>query len=239
MVKIAVCDDSDFMRSETRKYILKYSFQNEFEYSLDEYDTGEKLIASGKSYDLIFMDYQFEGVGADGITIAKALRENGVDATIIFLSSYPAVVFQSFEVGTFRFLVKPIEEHKFFDAIDSFISNMGEKEEVLTIRADGMTHFIKVSAISYVEGYGKHCIIHFVDKQEEVECHETLAAVEEKLNPKYFYRCYKSYVVNLRHVVSYNHTDVVLDNGDIILISRTKYKEFLDKYSEFMVAQRR
>lgn len=226
------------MRSETKKYILQYSFQREFEYSLDEYNTGEQLIASNISYDLIFMDYQFEGVGADGITIAKALREKGVDTTIIFLSSYPGVVFQSFEVGTFRFLIKPIEEDKFFDAIDSFVSNMEEKEEVLTIRVDGMTHFIKMNSIFYVEGYGKYCIIHLADK-EEVECHETLAAVEERLNTKYFYRCYKSYVVNLKHVVSYNHTDVLLDNGDSILISRTKYKEFMDKYSDFMVTRRR
>lgn len=238
MVKIVVCDDSDFMRSETKKYILKYSFQREFEYSIDEYDTGEKLIASDISYDLIFMDYQFEGSGADGITIAKLLREKGVDATIIFLSSYPGVVFQSFEVGTFRFLVKPIEEDKFNDAIDAFVSNLEEKEEVLTVRVDGMTHFIKAQSISYVEGYGKYCIIHLVDK-EEMECHETLATVEERLNPKYFYRCYRSYVVNLKHVVSYNHTDVLLDNGDSILISRTKYKDFLDKYSDFMVVQRR
>lgn len=238
MIKIAVCDDSEFMRSETKNYLLKYSFQKNFEYSLDEYDTGEKLIASEKCYDLIFMDYQFEGLGEDGITIAKALRDNGVDATIIFLSSYPSVVFQSFEVGTFRFLIKPIEEEKFNNALDSFISNMGEKEEILTIRKDGMTHFIKTQSISYVEGCGKHCIIHFADKGDEMKCYETLAAVEIRLNPKSFYRCYKSYVVNLKHVVSYNHTNVMLDNGDSILISRIKYKKFMDKYSDFVIAQR-
>ena len=103
MVKIAVCDDSDFMRSETKKYILKYSFQREFEYSIDEYDTGEKLIASDISYDLIFMDYQFEGSGADGITIAKLLREKGVDATIIFLSSFRELCFNPSRLELFVF----------------------------------------------------------------------------------------------------------------------------------------
>ena len=41
MVRIAVCDDSEFMRSETKKRILNYSIKRDFEYSLKEYDAGE------------------------------------------------------------------------------------------------------------------------------------------------------------------------------------------------------
>lgn len=237
MIKIAICDDSDYMREETKKYILKYSFKREFDYSLDEYETGKKLLSSKKEYDLIFMDYQFEGTGLDGITIAKELRIRGIDATIIFLSSYPSVVFQSFEVGTFRFLVKPIEEEKFNAALDSFLLSMSE-EKVLAVRVGGMNHFFKENTISYIEGYGKHCIIHFADKSEEFECHETLASVEERLSSKYFYRCYKSFIVNLKYVSSYSHTDVVLNNGESILISRTKYKEFTEIYSDYLTGQR-
>ncbi len=161
-----------------------------------------------------------------------------MDATIIFfLSSYPGVVFQSFEVGTFRFLVKPIEEDKFNDAIDAFVSNLEEKEEVLTVRVDGMTHFIKAQSISYVEDMGS--IVSFIWLTRRKWSVTKRLQQWKNDNPKYFYRCYRSYVVNLKHVVSYNHTDVLLDNGDSILISRTKYKDFLDKYSDFMVVQRR
>ncbi len=237
MIKIAICDDSDYMRAETKKYILKYSFKREFDYSIDEYETGQKLLASREAYALIFMDYQFEGAGSDGITIAKELRMRGIDATIIFLSSYPSVVFQSFEVGTFRFLVKPIEEEKFNAALDSFLLSTSQ-EKVLTVRVSGMNHFIKESTISYIEGSGKHCIIHFADKSEEFECHETLASVEGRLSSKYFYRCYKSFIVNMKYVASYNHTDVILNNGECILISRTKYKEFTEIYSDYLTGQR-
>ena len=41
MIKIAVCDDSEFMRSETKNYLLKYSFQKNFEY--DEESCWKKL----------------------------------------------------------------------------------------------------------------------------------------------------------------------------------------------------
>lgn len=233
VIRIAICDDSSYMREETRKYILKYSFKHDFEYSLDEYDTGEKLIISDKIYDLIFMDYRFEKTKLDGVSIAKELRKKGMDATIIFLSSYPSVVFQTFEVGTFRFLVKPIEEDKFNDAINSFLMNM-EEEHVLLVRINGMNHFIKENSISYVEGYGKYCIIHFIDKRENLECHETLASVESRLPFNHFFRCHKSFLVNLKYVDSYNRTNLILENGETILVSRNQYKEFTEAYSDYL-----
>lgn len=236
VIRIAICDDSAYIREETKKYILKYSFKNDFEYSLDEYESGEELLESDKIYDLIFMDYQFEKTKLDGISIAKELRRKKIEATIIFLSSYPAVVFQTFEVGTFRFLVKPIEEDKFNDAINSFLSTL-EKEEILTVRADGMNHFIKENSISYVEGYGKYCIIHFMDNRKSLECHETLASVESRLPPLHFYRCHKSFLVNLKYVASYNRTDLILENGETVLISRNQYKEFTEAYSDYLAGR--
>ncbi|MBO4616627.1 MAG: response regulator transcription factor [Lachnospiraceae bacterium] len=233
MIRIAVCDDSEYMRKETCRNILEYSFERDFEYSIDEYSTGERLLSSQKEYDLIFMDYQFEGLGADGITIAKKIREKNKAVTIMFLSSYPNVVFQSFEVGTFRFLVKPIEKDKFRASIDSFLNAM-EEDDVLAVKIDGTKHFIKQKTILYIEGFGKYCIIHFDNPQNDLECHETMGAVEERLSRRYFFRCYKSFVVNLGHVSSFNHSEVIMDNGDNLLISRAKYREFMSVYSDFI-----
>ena len=93
MIRIAVCDDSKFMCTEIKNKVLDYSVKRDFEYSLKEYDAGEKLIASGEKYDLIFMDYEFENKGANGIDIAKQIREYDKNSTIVFASSYPSIVF--------------------------------------------------------------------------------------------------------------------------------------------------
>ena len=237
MIKIAICDDSDYMREEIKKHITAYSFKREFSYTLDEFETGEKLLESNEEYDLVFMDYKFEGSGLDGISTAKQLRERQADITIIFLSSYPGAVFQSFEVGAFRFLLKPVDEEKFNAALEAFLLST-EEEKVLLVRVKGMNHFIKESKISYIEGIGKNCIINFLDKSKKFECHETLSSMEQRLKSKSFYRCYKSYIVNMKHVNAYNRTDVVLKNGDSILMSRNKYKEFTEKYSDYLTRQR-
>lgn len=52
MVKIAVCDDDRYARKDIKDHLLEYSMSNEFEYTVDEYDSGEGLLMSGKSMTL-------------------------------------------------------------------------------------------------------------------------------------------------------------------------------------------
>lgn len=234
MLKIAVCDDSKLMRDEIKHRILQYSIKKDLDYSIEEYAAGEKLIESGIKYDLIFMDYEFEDNGANGLDISRKLREFDKNSTIVFVSSYPSIVFDTFEVGTFRFLTKPIDEDKFFEVLDSFLQRM-ESDGILKIRVDGENYFFKESDIVYVEGIGKNSILHFCDDRDVVECRETLGAIEERLSKAKFFRCYKSFLINLAYIDSYNHSEVTMATGDKLMISRLKYKEFNGIYSDYLV----
>ena len=102
-----------------------------------------------------------------------------------------------------------------------------------------MNHFIKGKKIAFVEGEGKYCIIHFVDKRDSLESHETLSDVERRLSKKSFFRCHKSYLVNMRYISSYSHTDVILENGEVIYISKLKYKPFCKAYAQYLLEQKR
>lgn len=240
MLSIAICDDSSFMRAQTKKMLVNYSFKNNLDLQIHEYDSGEILLKDaekGKSdYDLIFMDYEFEGKGRDGITIISELRKLKDDTRVIFLSSYSQVVFESFEVETFRFLVKPLDEGKLFKAMDDFQESM-KNDAVLAVKIEGESFFYKESNITYVEGFGKNCIIHFDKDKKAVVCGETLAEIESRLS-EVFYRCQKSYLVNLGHVESYNHSDIVLSTNESIQISRAKYKEFGSALTNYITSKR-
>lgn len=241
MLRIAVCDDSSFMRVMTKKGLINYSFQRNIDVQIEEYESGELLLQAERSgekeHDLIFIDYEFEEKGENGITIISELRKFRKNTKVIFLSSYPQVVFQSFEVEAFRFLVKPLEESKLFKAMDDFMDSISQ-EWVLTVRIDGENFFYQEDVILYVEGYGKNCILHFEDEKKSVVVNETLRAVEERLSKENFFRCHKSFLVHMGHVESYNHTDITLDNGEVILISRSKYKDFGTALSEYIVGKR-
>ena len=234
MIKIAICDDSAVMRDEIEKRILEFSLKKDLDYKVTKFDSGEKLVKSGEKYDLIFMDYEFEDNGDNGLETSKRIRKYDKNSTIVFVTSYPNVVFDTFQVGTFRFLTKPIDDKKFSEVLSAFLKTM-ESDKVLKVRLDGENHFFPESVISYVESMGKNCIIHFNDGREDLECHETLGAIEERLSSGSFYRCYKSFLINLSQVSSYNRAEVTMSTGEKLQISRLKYKEFKDIYADYIV----
>ncbi|MCF0130186.1 MAG: response regulator transcription factor [Pseudobutyrivibrio sp.] len=241
MLRIAVCDDSSYMRELTKNQLVNYSVQNDIELKIDEYEAGELLIVdeqeNGIEHNLIIIDYEFEEKGKNGIEIISALRTFNKTAKVIFLSSYPQVVFQSFEVEAFRFLVKPLDEQKLFKALDDYLNSI-ESNPVLSIRVDGEQFFYREDIITYIEGCGKRSILHFADNREPVMNNETLSAIEERVSDNAFFRCHKSFLVNMEHIESYTHTDVMLDSNEAILISRGKYKEFGIAYAGYISNKR-
>lgn len=238
MFRIAVCDDYREIRAEVKELLLKYSIKKDLDYYVDDYENGEALLAANKEFDLIIMDYQFQKGQDNGIDIAKRIRRDNKEVAIVFLSSFPDIVFESFEVDAYRFLVKPIDESRFFRTLDDLIRDL-ESDDILLVKVDGMNHFIKGKKISFVEGDGKYCIIHFIDKSVSLESRETLSGVEKRLSEKTFFRCHKSYLVNMKYIASYNHTDVILENGEVLYISKLKYKSFCMAYAKYLLEHKR
>jgi DNA-binding LytR/AlgR family response regulator len=233
MLRIAVCDDMEVMRREVVRALKEYFMSRAMEFTYYEFANGPELLHSDKEFDLIFMDYQLEeNTGRNGIAVAHRLREKSIDVPIIFLSSFPNVVFASFEVNAFRFLVKPINPVKFKKAMDDFLKTL-ENEEVIILRIEGVNQIINAREIIFLEGDGKYCIINVDTKQKEIHCHDTLSAIEEKLPQAGFFRSHRSFVVNMKYVSSYDNNEITLTNGATIYISRKKYSSFHKAYIEY------
>ena len=233
MVQIAICDDEAPMRKYIRNCLGEYSVRRDVDIECIEYNSGDALFNDKTRHNIILLDYQLDSTGEqNGLTVAKRLRKSGVDTPIIFLTNHPKMVFSSFEVNTFRFLVKPLEISKLFKALDDYLKSI-EIDTTLTITQNREAFFLSTKQITFVEGDGKYCIIHLNSKPEEMECHETLAQVEERLPRQYFFRCHRSIVVNLRYISSYTNDGVTLRNKKWIPISRSKNDSFKDAYIEY------
>ena len=234
MLRIAICDDSEYVRKETNRELFNYCMDRDIDYTVKEFENGESFLKEINNYDLVLLDYQFENKGKDGMSIAREIRKINSDIIIIFLSSYTNIVYDTFEVDAFRFLVKPIDKEKFYAAMDDCFKTL-QNDNTLIVKVEGTSHYIKENQISYAEGNGKKSIIHFINKEEVLECNETLSSIMERLSERLFYRCHKSFLVNMKYVESFNHTDLMLQNKKSIMISRQKYKSFCEAYSEFLV----
>ncbi len=86
----------------------------------------------------------------------------------------------------------------------------------------------------YIEGNGKNSIIHVCNK-EIIDSNETLSSLENRLKgQKKFFRCHKSYIVNLKYVKSFDHKRIYLTvNNNSVLLSRYKYDDLVDSYIDY------
>ena len=58
--------------------------------------------------------------------------------------------------------------------------------------------------------------------------------LENSLREKGFFRCHKSYLVNLKHVDSYGRQELLLDNGERLGIAKRRQEEFGREILQFM-----
>lgn len=236
MIRIAICDDEIQTCKEVHQCLLKYFLTKDLKYSIKEFISGEDLLSDSLEFDLIFLDYYFEGNRQNGMETARKIRERTVESKIVFLTSCERVVYEAFEVNAYRFLVKPIIESQLFRVLDAYISGM-EKDGTLMVKVDGEIYYIKYSKIAYIEGDGKNCIINFIDGSTPLRCKETLASIEKRLESKSFFRSHKSFLVHFKYVKSFNKANICIQNEDIVMISRYKYNAFRDAYACYLAEE--
>lgn len=226
MLKIAICDDAQAICGLLSEMIREYLDEKGLQGTCESFDAYEKLQGREEEFDLFLLDYMMQGV--DGLEYARRLfAQYGEKKTIIFITAYPEIVYDAFEVRAYRFLVKPIERDKLYAALDAYFEQYCA-QQYLTVLSDGRTEIIPVQDIIYIEVMGKYCTV--VSAERTVQCKKTISAFEEELAAYGFFRVHRSYLVNLHSVQSWNSRMILLNNGKEIFFNPKKYADFRKAY---------
>ena len=169
-MRVAICDDEKSMQTVLEKLLDEYSRIRKIDISVDKFDNGHDLIKTlnEREYEIVFMDYQMQDI--DGMETSRLIRNKNNECIIIFVSAYPEIAVDSYEVNTFRFIVKPIKKEKLFKAIDDYLKSI-DYDNLLILKTHEGTWKIKMSDIIYAEAKGKHTIIRTTQKTFEIHIH--------------------------------------------------------------------
>lgn len=227
MIKIAVCDDEILAVEELVCKIKNYMRIKGFQCIISIFLSGEALLAKianqNNAFDTVFLDIKMNQI--NGIDTAKEIRKTDNKTIIVFVSALKEYVFDAFDVNAMNFLTKPIKDDKLFATLKrvSVVLNAPQSKELVISRGG---EIIKISLVDIV-----YCeaLNHRVFIYEERCTHEYNSKIDnlEKALDKDFFRCHRSYIINLRHVKSYSNGMVNVASGEKIPVATRRQTDFM------------
>jgi two-component system, LytTR family, response regulator len=212
-LRVLVVDDE----APARRKILRLLREEASLELVGEADSGEAALTAIKKQrpDLVFLDVQMPGL--DGFGVIRALDAARAPLPrIIFITAHDRFALRAFEVHAFDYLLKPVSEQRFREALqrartqhepsaDGFSSRVQamleqlEREksfpERILIEEDSRAIFVAVKEIDWVEADRNYVLLHRGKKTHTLR--STLDALQNTLDPKLFVRINRGTLVRL------------------------------------------
>lgn len=231
MLSIAVCDDEAIECANMARKIKDILEEMKIPCIVRTFFHGKELLQALESFDIVFLDIIMDEL--DGMKTAQIFREKASDKILIFVSSSRKYVFEAYDVEAFWYMLKPVDDGKLKRVLQKAVRKTeSHAQEFILVSRERQKRKLFLDDIYYFEIKGRIVDVH--GTEGIFTYYERIGALEDKLREKGFFRCHKSYLVNLKYVDGYNRQEVILENGETIVIAKRRYEEFCQEVLKTM-----
>ncbi|HEY6162269.1 MAG TPA: LytTR family DNA-binding domain-containing protein [Bacteroidia bacterium] len=238
-MKTLIIDDERLARQELRSLLTAFP-SLEIAGECNNADNAIKMIREQQP-DLIFLDIQMPG--KNGFELLKELPEA---PKVIFVSAYDEYAIRAFEVNALDYLLKPVQPERLAEAVNKALGNEEEKsenknpfmlndEDQVFVKDGEKCWFVKLADIRLFESEGNYVRVFFDGNRPLIL--RSLNNLDERLNPKSFFRASRKHIINLKWVEKienwFNGGLMVKlrGGGEQVEISRRQAAKFRDMMS--------
>lgn len=224
-MKIAVVDDMKMYRNRARDYIMQY-YNKDAGVQIDCFQSGEDYLTSETIYDISFIDIEMSGM--DGFETIKKARSKYPEGVYMILTTHTEMCDKGYLVNAYRYINKEKMEEMIYEGLSSAEILLGRNEKIkLNIIGQGIREIV-LKDIIYVESVNHSIVIH--TKHGDRRCSSSMRELEQELCDKWFFRCHKSFIVNLDEVESFKNLIAYMRDGSNVDIAQRKLWEFRRVY---------
>ena len=228
LLRIAICDDQRIYRDDILEHCKKELSVEGIVYEI--FMSGEELLSSDKKFDFLFLDIEMTGM--DGIQVKELLENQGNKGKIIFLTSHEERMIEAFGTNVIGFLRKPVQAEGLLPIIQKIKQFMDRKR--IEWEEDGRLYAVYAEEIQYIEVEDKYTYVFAGTERYLVR--RSLREWENILQGSDFCMANRSCLVNL-NLLDRVKSEIVLEDGKTIPISRKYKKEIEEKYKEYLRKQ--
>lgn len=223
MLYIAICDDDRYALETLKNLVKDFFAKNNIDIIIMLFVSGEELLQYENHLDIIFLDIQMKKL--NGMETAKKLRQSDFKGFLIFITILKEMVFRSFEVQAFDYLLKPVQEDYFSKTMYRLLDCLKKPgDNNLLIRIGYESRLVPFDDIVFCEVIDRKIYLHLLSS-EVIDYYEKIEDLEKKLS-SCFYKCHRSFLVNLKYVRSYKNGVVFMKGDKEIPVSRLRSKDF-------------
>jgi two-component system LytT family response regulator len=244
-MKALLIDDERLARSELRRLLAAFPDLTVAGEAANAKQAREQLAALKP--DLIFLDVQMPG--ETGMQLLESLEPPVPH--VIFTTAYDEFAVKAFELNALDYLLKPVDPARLSAAMEKLREKRAgaaaespaaraasrerlAAEDKVFVREGDRCWFVEVKSIRLLESEGNYTRVHFDTAQPQL--FRSLNAMEERLDPKYFFRANRRQIINLAWIDKIEPWFsggllVHLKGGAKVELSRRQAQEFREKMS--------
>lgn len=238
-INIAICDDEVSSIYSIKKYLISYQIQFDIDCEIHTFTDSSKFLSSFETnkYNIVFLDIDMPNM--DGLEISKHIRKKySDDVYIVFVTSYPSYMHDSFQVHPFQYLIKPVSYNIFQNIMSDLLTYMQSKNNIrIVVDTYNEKLLVNVNDVIYIrtsKSQKLHLIYTLRDSQ--ISGRGALSSLATSLAEHGFILTNQSTLVNTKHITHFNDKLLGLDNGDVINISRRNLKKFRTFFAKQIIS---
>ena len=231
--RVAIVDDSATDAKFVQGILNGWADLRQANIQAEVFPSAESFLfryAEDKDWDILLLDIEMGAM--DGVTMAKRVRKDNEAVQIVFITGFDDYISEGYEVSALHYLMKPVRQEKLSAVLNRAAAAMQKAERVILLTVGGRIQRLPVSRVQYVEAFSHTVAI--VTGTDTLQVKMPISEVE-KLLGEGFSRCHRSYLVGLKHVARLSKTEVILDNGKTLPLSRSAaplvHKAFISYYT--------